>query len=266
MPRITVITPSYQQGRFLERAIRSVLAQGYPNLDFRVYDGGSTDESCAILGHYGAHLEHWESRPDRGQSHAINKGLREAQGEIVGWLNSDDILLPGALWAIAHSLGRRDPPGVVVGSAVAVLLDGRRVVIHGRYEDQERLLAWWRPYEMPQPAIYWRRDLLSQTGLLDEAEHQAMDYDLWVRLSKIARFEVIPNVLAEMTAHAEAKTADGFAAYRKAQARVSRAHWGSILRRRYWRLAGSRVSHLTVRPLARALRAGARQELRRRRI
>ena len=99
-PLITIVTPSYNQGRFIEETIRSVLLQGYPNLEYMVIDGGSTDETVAILECYDPFLTHWESRPDRGQSHAINKGLSRATGEIFQWINSDDVLLKGVLGAI----------------------------------------------------------------------------------------------------------------------------------------------------------------------
>jgi glycosyltransferase involved in cell wall biosynthesis len=253
------VTPSYQQAPFLERTIRSVLAQGYPNLDYRVYDGGSSDGSARIIRHYERCLSHWESVPDRGQSHAINKGLSSADGTIVGWLNSDDILLPGALHAIARHLASSSGPRAIVGQGLGLFPDGSRTFVRGRYVDHSRLLAWWRPYEMPQPSIYWRRDVLDQVGLLVEDEHFAMDYDLWVRISTVTPFKTVPEVLAELTAHPEAKTADDFRAYRLAQARISSPAWGPKTTLRYWRLAGSRASHLVLRPPARSVRAALRR-------
>jgi glycosyltransferase involved in cell wall biosynthesis len=258
-PRITVVTPSYQQGGFLERTIRSVLAQGYPNLDYRVYDGGSTDDSVQIIRHYEQFLTHWESLPDRGQSHAINKGLSSAEGEIVGWLNSDDILLPNALDTIARHLSTSSGPRAIVGQGLGLFPDGQRTFVRGRYVNHLRLLSWWRPYEMPQPSIYWRRDLIDQVGLLADDEHLAMDYDLWVRISAAVGFATIPEVLAELTAHPGAKTADDFRAYRVAQARISRAAWGTKWSAQFWWLAGSRVSHLVLRPPARGMRAALRR-------
>src|SRR5579862_8824120 len=105
-PRITVVTPSFQQGRFLEETIRSVLGQGYPNLDYIVIDGGSTDQSVEIIQKYAAQLSYWVSEPDHGQANAVNKGFQRSTGEILGWLNSDDLLLPGALFTIGRAFAR----------------------------------------------------------------------------------------------------------------------------------------------------------------
>ena len=100
-PKITVVTPNYNYGHYLEETIRSVLLQGYPNLEYIIIDGGSTDNSVEIIKKYESYVTYWESKPDRGQTHAINKGLERATGEIFNWINSDDILMPGALLAIA---------------------------------------------------------------------------------------------------------------------------------------------------------------------
>ena len=116
-PRISVVTPSYNQGQFIEETIRSVLLQGYPNLEYIIVDGGSTDGSVEIVRRYGLWISSWSSERDNCQSEAINKGLRGATGEIVSWLNSDDLLTPGALHKVALRLASDDRPAVVCGVA-----------------------------------------------------------------------------------------------------------------------------------------------------
>ncbi len=108
-PTISVVTPSFNQGQFLEAAMRSVLLQGYPNLEYIVLDGGSTDQSVPVIEHYASHLAHWHSAPDDGQSDAIARGFERASGDVLCWLNSDDLLLPGALWHVAEMFRQREP-------------------------------------------------------------------------------------------------------------------------------------------------------------
>ncbi|HAX95810.1 MAG TPA: glycosyltransferase, partial [Prolixibacteraceae bacterium] len=116
-PKISVVTPSYNQGQFIEETIRSVLLQGYPNLEYIVMDGGSTDGSVKIIKKYEPWLSYWVSEPDRGQSHAINKGINRAAGEILFWLNSDDLCLPGAFFKAAESFSQYPNQKLVIGQA-----------------------------------------------------------------------------------------------------------------------------------------------------
>src|ERR1051325_5733493 len=124
-PRISVITPSYNQAQFLEQTIRSVLLQGYPNLEYIIIDGHSSDGSAEIIKRYEQHLAFWVSEPDRGQSHAINKGLTMATGQIMCWLNSDDYYLPGTLETVATALADGTGAFAVVGHCVQAFVDGR---------------------------------------------------------------------------------------------------------------------------------------------
>ncbi len=136
-PRVSVVTPSFNQGRFVEQTIRSVLLQGCPDLEYVVVDGGSTDESVAVVRKYEAHLAHWVSERDRGQSHAINKGLARASGEVLCWLNSDDYYLPGTLRAVSEAVDAGADAVVADGDGVTALEHARR----SGYDEIARTLA-----------------------------------------------------------------------------------------------------------------------------
>ncbi|MCA1630481.1 MAG: glycosyltransferase, partial [Acidobacteria bacterium] len=182
LPRITVVTPSYNQAEFLEQTIRSVLLQDYPDLEYIIIDGGSSDGSVEIIKKYEGHFAYWCSEPDRGQSHAINKGFARATGRIMCWLNSDDFYLPGTLRFAAESLADGTGNSAIVGHALRVYADGRPPVkLEGKYENLTRLLQFWWGYEMHQPSIFWRREVFERVGLLDESQHYIMDFDYWVR-------------------------------------------------------------------------------------
>lgn len=242
-PRISVVTPSYNQASFLEMTLRSVLLQGYPNLEYIVIDGGSTDGSVALLERYAPWLTTWVSEPDEGQSQAINKGLRLATGEILCWLNSDDYFLPGTLATVGRLLAREKEeagPRALVGHIRKVYVDGRAPIeLEGRYEGRKRLLQFWRGYQMHQPAIFWKREVSEEIGWLEEDLHLTMDFDYWVRMSRVTTFRNVDRVLAACHYHAEAKTGDGYAAYHRALERTAWRYWGGPHRRLFWELAAS---------------------------
>ena len=250
-PRITVVTPSYNQAQYVEQTIRSVLLQGYPALEYIVMDGGSTDGSADIIRRYEQHLAHWESAGDRGQSHAINKGFARATGEVLCWLNSDDFFLPGTLRVVAEHLAEGTGVFAVVGHVVQVYADGRpphRGV--GRFEGLERLLQFWKGYQMHQPSIFWRREVFEKVGYLDESQHLIMDFDYWVRIARHFEFKNIDRDLSCATYHEEAKTGDGFRAYHEELRRRAPRYWPSPFTPAHWRLRASMYRHLYYRPAA----------------
>lgn len=204
LPRITIVTPSYQQAPFLERTIRSVLDQGYPNLEYFVHDGGSTDGSVEIIERYAAQLSAWRSGPDGGQSDAILSGWERATGDVVAWLNSDDFLLPGTLDFIGNTFANRPDETFVYGQVELVDTAGRPL---GRIGEpfRRRTLLFSRNV-VPQPAAFVRRSALVQAGSLDRDLHFAMDLDLWLRLAQIRAPVYVDRPLAGATVHAEAKT------------------------------------------------------------
>src|SRR5215813_11268294 len=211
LPLISVITPSFNQGRFIEQTIRSVLLQGYPHLEYIIIDGGSSDESVDVIRKYEKYLTYWVSETDRGQSHAINKGLKKASGKILCWLNSDDYFAPGALTTVAEKLVDGTGTYAVVGHMVRVYQDGRPpLTIRGGYENRRRLLQFWKGYEMHQSSIFWRREILETVGLLDEDKHLIMDFDYWARISEHFEFKNVDRVLSYVNYHDRMKTADNF--------------------------------------------------------
>jgi glycosyltransferase involved in cell wall biosynthesis len=254
-PKISVITPSYNQAQFIEATILSVLDQGYPNLEYIVIDGGSTDGSVEIIQKYADRLTYWVSEKDRGQSHAINKGFLKATGQIICWLNSDDTFMPGTLNTVADHLADGQGVYALLGHCYVVYSDGRpTLLLQGRYENRVRLLQYWNEYQMHQPAIFWRREVYEKIGLLDEKMHFIMDFDYWARIASHFDFKNLDVPLASANYHAEAKTGDNYAQYHKDLQKYNRRYWGSPLRGDYWKMFFSELWHLRFRPSARLLK------------
>lgn len=249
LPKITVVTPSFNQGRFLEKTIRSVLLQGYPNLQYIVIDGGSTDESVEILKTYSPYLDFWVSEKDVGQSHAINKGFSRASGEIFCWLNSDDIFMPGALYIVGKLLEKRTGNFALVGNCIRTHENGSPAIrLYGQYIDRLRLLQFWKGYQMHQPAIFWRCEVTQRVGMLNESLHLTMDYDYWTRIAKHFDFAKVDQDLACSHYHAAAKTGDNYVAYREELRRYSRRYWGPLWSSEYWKLSVSMWRHFFLDP------------------
>jgi glycosyltransferase involved in cell wall biosynthesis len=183
-PLVSIITPSYNHASFLEQTIQSVLAQDYPSIEYIVVDGGSTDGSVEIIKRYEHGIARWVSEADRGQSHAINKGFRLARGDIVAWLNSDDLYFPDAVSTAVRRFQQQPNLGLFYGHCVFVGRDGEFVRYFTEVEPYDRSrLCNCSDYIM-QPTTFFRRDVLLDVGLLDESLHFTMDWDLWCRLAK----------------------------------------------------------------------------------
>ncbi|MCK5114245.1 MAG: glycosyltransferase [Phycisphaerae bacterium] len=203
-PKITIVTPSFQQGQFLEATMLSVLNQPCPSLEYMVIDGGSTDGSAEIIRRHADKLAYWCSESDEGQTAAINKGLRRATGDIVGWVNSDDVLLEGALAKVTAAF---EDPTVQAVCGWVVSIDENGTAISRRvYPQPTRDVLLCRSL-LPQPAVFWRRELFQQVGFLDESFHICMDLDFWVRLVGYGVVpKLIPSFLAGFRRHSEQKT------------------------------------------------------------
>lgn len=208
LPAISVIVPSFNQGHFLEETLRSLIAQQYEGLELIVIDGGSKDRSVEVIRAYSNHIQYWVSEPDRGQSEAINKGLARASGEIVTWLNSDDLYKPGALHRVAAAF--RDDPALGIFHGRAVLFgEGRASQEIGLTNNIAR--HDYFPYmRFPQPASFIRRRELLPVLPVSENLHYAMDFELVVRmLLRGANILRTNEVLARYRLHESSKSNDG---------------------------------------------------------
>ena len=201
--RVSIVTPSYNQARFLEQTMRSVLDSAYPALEYFVMDGGSTDASVEIIKKYEQRLAGWVSEKDKGQADAINKGLRQATGAIVAWLNSDDYYLPGAIQRAVRAFEENPQAGLVYGNVLSVDADS-----------QPFNLQVFQPFDLldlmsfriiSQPAVFIRQSVLMQAGLLDPSFHCLLDHHLWLRMLRLAPSVYLPETLAAARYHPEAK-------------------------------------------------------------
>jgi glycosyltransferase involved in cell wall biosynthesis len=209
-PKISIVTPSYNQGQFLERTILSVLNQDYPNLEYIIVDGGSSDGSADIIRTYESHLTAWVSEKDDGQSHAIQKGFSWATGHILAWLNSDDVYLPGTLRAVGRAF--RAHPELTVLYGNRYLIDEDDAIIGDR-----RLTRYVRPlspagllyggFGIYQPASFWTREAYVSVGGVDPGFVHCMDNDLFVRLALAGgQFRFLREYLAGFRVYATSKT------------------------------------------------------------
>ncbi len=204
-PRMTVVTPSFQQGQFLERTLLSVLDQGYPALEYVVQDGGSTDGTLDVLRRHSDALARWESEPDGGQANAINRGFAGTDGEIMAFLNSDDLLLPGSLAYVARYFERHPGVDVVYGHRVLVDERDRQVGAWLIPARAERVLQWADC--IPQETLFWRRRAWDAAGAqMDESFRFALDWDLLLRLRESgARMKRLPRFLGAFRLHTDQK-------------------------------------------------------------
>jgi len=206
-PRISVVTPSFNQGRYIEETIRSVLLQGYPDLEYIVVDGGSTDGSLDIIRKYEPWLARWISEPDHGQSDAINKGVRMATGEIVNWINSDDCLHSGALKVVAQTYSSR-PGSLVIGAGVDFdETTGRGTLLVPKRITVQHIVRFWEGwFGWLQPSIFFPRSVFQRVGGLDENLHLVMDIDLYCRLMQVIPAVYISEPVSKYRRHRSAKT------------------------------------------------------------
>jgi len=208
-PLVSIITPSHNQGCFLEHTILSVLNQTYPNIEYIVMDGGSCDGSVKILEKYSDRITYWESKKDKGQGHAINKGLRMAKGDILGWINSDDILLSDTVQRSVKVFLQYPDIDVVYGRLQRINSQGELLPTPILPKDtltfsKENLIG---ECLVNQPGSLWRRPIMEKVGLLDESLKYALDYDLWIRMALSgAKFYRLSDIVARFRLNPTSKT------------------------------------------------------------
>ncbi len=242
-PLISIVTPSYNQGQFIEETIRSVIEQDYPNIEHIVMDGGSTDETVDVLRRYDGRIC-WVSEPDEGQADAINKGLRIASGEILAYLNSDDAYLPGAFAVVAKQFVAHPDAGLIFGDCQAVTEAGEVYgLIKGHPFDVRRMIM--RGEFVPQQAAFWSRQTMDAVGEFDTNLHFCMDHDYFIRIGQRFPGVYVAQPLANFRFHGSSKTMSlqdnhwresMLVSQRYGMTRLTAWYWIRVLRHRSLRL------------------------------
>ena len=213
-PKISIITPNYKGEKYLEKTILSVLNQNYPNLEYIVIDGGSTDNSIEIIKKYESQITFWVSEKDKGQSEAINKGFKKATGDIIAFINSDDFYEPNIFNSIAAIF--QDKSIDAINGNCRFIYASKIIPEHIDYSgdiNTRRMLKYWKPYFCPpQPSIFIRKSVLDAVGYLDESLNFSMDLDLWLRIAYKYNFKYVNELYSNYLIHDESKSGseDGF--------------------------------------------------------
>ncbi len=206
-PKISIVTPSFNQGQFIEETIRSVLLQNYPNLEYIIIDGGSTDHSVEIIKKYEPWLTYWVSEKDRGQSHAINKGFKRSTGDIMNWLCSDDLLAIDCFVTVVERMNLNTPFWMIGGAHIINSKSFKIKTIPPRSHQLslDTFVRWCADF-FPQTSTFWNRDLWNRTGSVNENYHYIMDVDLWFRFYQITQPDLLNSFISLFRNHPESKT------------------------------------------------------------
>jgi glycosyltransferase involved in cell wall biosynthesis len=205
-PKISIVTPTFNQGQYIEQTIQSIINQNYPNLEYIIIDGGSTDNTIEIIKKYEKHLTYWVSESDRGQAHAINKGLERSTGEIFQWINSDDYLEKGALFKIAEAFSN-PKLDVAAGKTVYFKNEAFEEPIQQAKLSSTGILNWEKDVKFVQPGVWLRKEKMISCGGIDEQFHYAFDWDLIIRyLCMFPNVKYIDDILVYFRLHEQSKT------------------------------------------------------------
>jgi glycosyltransferase involved in cell wall biosynthesis len=224
-PLVSIVTPSYNQGRYIEETIQSVLQQNYPNLEYLVFDGGSTDHTLAVLRRYEGRLI-WASERDRGQADAINKGFRSARGEILAWLNSDDTYLPGTIRRVVEYFQAHRDVGMVYGEGYHVDAIGK--IVERYYTEPFSFKRLAEICFICQPTVFLRAEVIKTIGLLDIRLRYCLDYDYWMRVAKRFRIGYLGAYLANSRLHIETKTLSQRIGFHREILQTVKKHYGLV--------------------------------------
>lgn len=266
-PRVSIVTPAYNQADYLEETIRSVLLQGYPDLEYIIINDGSTDNTVDVIHKYERWLAFWTTQRNQGQCASINHGFEHATGHIQAYLNSDDLLLPGTLQKVALEIEPARGRHVVMGRSAFTDQHGRYTGIEhpSRFESHRRVLEIWKGHTIPQPSVFWTPEVWQTCGpMIEDLGPAWVDYGLFCRFSKRYTFHFVDQVLSTYRLHLESKTQRSSAAKRLEESiQISRRYWGSPLSLMYWQLTFS-LARYRINRVGRARRLHwTAQELRR---
>jgi glycosyltransferase involved in cell wall biosynthesis len=225
-PRVSIVTPSYNQEQFIEETMRSVLLQNYPNLEYIIIDGGSTDGSVDIIRKYEPWLTYWVSEPDDGQADAIKRGFERASGDILAWLNSDDTYEPGAIEAVVEHFRANPGARLVYGEGWYMDSSGNRLrpcrFVRSTFPDN----YIYNKDPILQQAAFWRRELWQDVGPLNASLNWVFDWDWFIRAHRTKRFHYLPGFLASYRVHPDAKTRTDDVKRRLEHAWITRTYGG----------------------------------------
>jgi glycosyltransferase involved in cell wall biosynthesis len=230
LPKISIVTPSYNQGQFLEETIRSVLSQNYPRLEFIIMDGGSTDNSVEIIQRYAPKIDYWVTEKDNGQADALRKGFARATGELLGWLNSDDIFHPHALLAIGETYEAYS--NCLIAGNVSVFSGSQSIHSHTirqrNLNQLDMIEAWTRRATYSQPGVFFPRAAYQQAGGVDPTLRWIMDRDLMIRMLRTHEVKYVERTVAGARLHAAAKTCAQAGHLCAEVFQVSRRYWNEL--------------------------------------
>jgi glycosyltransferase involved in cell wall biosynthesis len=228
IPRISIVIPSLNQGRFIEETIRSIVDQEWPDLEMIIIDGGSADETLAVIRKYESSIAFWVSEPDRGQADAINKGLRRATGDIVTWFGADDIYAACIFAAIAEAW-RRNPNAIYAAPVANFYSRGREQLVRPHGLVTENVVQYWTRQSLwHDPGLFWPRSVIDATCDLDASLRYAFDYDFLIRALQHAPVEYIDHVAAGFRLHRQSKTISQTEQMMAETAAVSQRYWSLV--------------------------------------
>lgn len=225
IPRISIIIPSFNLGRFIEETIRSIAMQRWPDLELIIVDGGSNDETVDVIRKYERWITYWVSEPDAGQAEAINKGLKRATGDIITWFNADDFFAAGIFAAVADAW-RRNPRGIYAAPVANFYVRGRETLIRPRGLTFDNVVQYWRRRSLwHDPGLFWSRAVVDAIGGPDQSLHYSHDFDCLARALQHAPVEYVDHIAAGFRLHQQSKTLSMTEQMMAETAAVSRRYW-----------------------------------------